>query len=286
MRFIVISGLSGAGKSVALNTLEDHHYYCIDNMPLELLDEFTRGLLSRRIKLGDKIALSIDTRNLVAQSTDIKALLERLTEGGFDSELIFIRASRETLEHRYNETRRPHPLSIDHNKPLEDCINAEMALLESIAECAAARIDTTGMNQYELQHIINRHLALEARPLSVLLKSFGYKKGIPENSDYIFDVRCLSNPYWVADLREQLGTSAAVQDFLDQSPGSQALFDDLLSFLQKCLARHESDVRAYLTLAIGCTGGRHRSVYMVEKLYQKLVAAKPQYDISKEHRDI
>jgi len=286
MRFIVISGLSGAGKSVALNTLEDHHYYCIDNMPLELLDEFTTRLLSHSIKLGDKIALSIDTRNLVAQSTDIKGILERLAAGGFDSELIFIRASRETLEQRYNETRRPHPLSIQHNKPLEDCINAEIDLLASIAEYANARIDTTGMNQYELQHIINRRLALEPLPLSVLLKSFGYKKGIPENSDYIFDVRCLSNPYWVADLREQTGTSAAVRDFLDQSPGSQAVFDDLFGFLHRCLPRYESDMRAYLTLSIGCTGGRHRSVYMVEKLYQKLVAARPQYDISKEHRDI
>ena len=286
MRFIIVSGLSGAGKSVTLQTLEDHHFYCIDNMPLEFLDELTKRLLANQIKLGDQIAISIDTRNIMTQSTDIKLILERLESAGFDTKLIFLRASEEVLEHRYNETRRPHPLSIYQNKPLRECIKSEINLLDDIASCASASIDTTDMGQYELRNTVVKHLELSKMPLSILLKSFGYRKGVPANSDYIFDVRCLANPYWVPHLRQCLGTDSKVQAFLDQSPKSMELFSDIFAFLKKWIPYYESGIRSYFTVSIGCTGGRHRSVYMVEKLYLKLSEEKSEYDVSKEHRDI
>ena len=286
MRFIIVSGLSGAGKSVILHTLEDHHFYCIDNMPLEFLAELSERLLSDKIKFGNQIAVSIDARNLIAQSTDIKSILERLGKAGIDTELIFLRASEEVLEHRYNETRRPHPLSIYRNKPLKECIKSEISLLDDIASCADTYIDTTNMSQYELRNTVAEYIDLRKTPLSILLKSFGYKRGVPTNSDYIFDVRCLTNPYWVPRLRPQLGTDSEVQAFLDQEPKSIELFNDIFGFLQKWLSYYESDIRSYFTIALGCTGGRHRSVYMVEKLYRRLSAEKPAYDISKEHRDI
>ena len=286
MRFVIVGGLSGAGKSVTLRTLEDHHFYCIDNMPLEFLDELTKRLLAEQIKLGDRIAVSIDTRNLITQSTDIKLILERLENAGFDTKLIFLRASEEVLEHRYNETRRPHPLSIYESKPLKACIKTEITLLDEIASCAGVCIDTTNMNQYGLRDIVAKQLELDKVPLSILLKSFGYKKGVPTNSDYIFDVRCLTNPYWVPELRRHLGTDSEVRSFLDKSPKSIELFDDIFAFLQKWIPYYESDMRSYFTVSVGCTGGRHRSVYMVEKLYLKLSEEKPEYDINKEHRDI
>ena len=286
MKFIIVSGLSGAGKSVILQTLEDHHFYCIDNMPLEFLDELTKRLLANQIKLGDQIAISIDTRNIMDQSTDIKLILERLETAGFDTKLIFLRASEEVLEHRYNETRRPHPLSIYQNKPLRECIKSEIDLLDEIALCAGAYIDTTNMGQYELRNTVAKHLELSKVSLSILLKSFGYRKGVPTNSDYIFDVRCLSNPYWVSHLRHRLGTDSKVQDFLDQSPKSTELFNDIFAFLKKWIPYYESDIRSYFTVSIGCTGGRHRSVYVVEKLYLKLSEEKSEYDVNKEHRDI
>ena len=286
MRFIIVSGLSGAGKSVVLQTLEDHHFYCIDNIPLEFLDKLTERLLSGNLKLGDQIAVSIDTRNLINQSTDIRLILARLKQSGCDTKLVFLRASEEVLEHRYNETRRPHPLSIYKNKPLRDCIESEIGLLDEIASCANAYIDTTNMSQYELRNTIAKNIDLHRISLSILLKSFGYKKGVPTNADYIFDVRCLTNPYWISHLRQKLGTDPQVYEFLEQSPKSIDLFNDILNFLQKWLAYYESDIRSYFTIAIGCTGGRHRSVYMVEKLYKRLSEEMPTYDINKEHRDI
>ena len=286
MRFIIVSGLSGAGKSVTLQTLEDHHFYCIDNMPLEFLAELTKRLLAEQIKLGDRIAVSIDTRNLSTQSTNLKSILERLENAGIDTKLIFLRASEEVLEHRYNETRRPHPLSIYQSKPLKACIKSEIDLLDEIASCADAYIDTTNMSQYELRNIVAIQLELDKVPLSILLKSFGYKRGIPTNSDYIFDVRCLVNPYWTPELRQRLGTDSEVRAFLDKSPKSIELFSDIFAFLQKWIPHYQSNIRSYFTVAVGCTGGRHRSVYMVEKLYRKLSEENSEYDINKEHRDI
>lgn len=286
MKFIVISGLSGAGKSVMLQTLEDHHFYCIDNMPLEFLDELSKQLSSKQIRLGERIAVSIDTRNLTAQSIYIKLISERLEAAGFNTKLVFLRASEEVLEHRYNETRRPHPLSIYGNKPLRECIKSEITLLDEVASNADTYIDTTDMSRYELQNTITGQLALDKVPMSILLKSFGYKKGIPTNSDYIFDVRCLANPYWVSHLRMKLGTDSEVQSFLEQSPRSMELFNDIFGFLKKWFSHYESDIRSYLTVSVGCTGGRHRSVYMVEKLYRRFREEKPEYDISKEHRDL
>ena len=286
MKFIIASGLSGAGKSVVLQTLEDHHFYCIDNMPLEFLGELCERLLSGKIKLGTRIAVSVDTRNLINQTTDIKFILERLQQAGFDAKFIFLRASEEVIEHRYNETRRPHPLSIYKNKPLRDCIVSEIELLDDIASNANIYIDTTSMSQYNLRNTIAKYIDLEKVPLSILLKSFGYKKGVPTNVDYIFDVRCLVNPYWVFRLKPKSGSDAEVRDYLDKSANSISLVNDIFEFLQKWLPHYESDLRSYFTIAIGCTGGRHRSVYVVEKLYRRLRTENPECDISIEHRDI
>lgn len=288
MKFIVISGLSGAGKSVALHTLEDHHYYCIDNIPLAFLNDFSNKLVSGDIKLGDKVAVSIDARNLSDHTISFKTVLDRLAQAQFDIKVIFIGASEEALLRRYNETRRPHPLSTYQNLPLKECIKTEMNLLDEVIGCASKQIDTTDLNQKQLKQIIAEYLSLGEQPLSILLQSFGYKKGVPANSDYIFDVRCLPNPYWEAHLRPYTGTSPEIKQFLDNSESALKLVDDIFDFMRTWLPHFSSDTRAYLTISIGCTGGVHRSVYVVERLYEKFERGSLDisYNTSKQHRDL
>lgn len=288
MKFIIISGLSGAGKSVVLHTLEDHHFYCVDNLPLAFLDDFIDKLLAGNIKLGDKIAVSIDARSLPTQTTNFKSVLNRLTQANFDIEVIFIGATEDTLIRRYNETRRPHPISVGQDISLKECIKTENRLLDEIMTCANRRIDTTDLNQKQLKQVIIEYLSLDKKPLSILLQSFGYKKGVPANSDYVFDVRCLPNPYWETHLRPHKGTSLQIKQFLDGSNQATELVNGIFNFIQTWLPHFIADARAYMTISIGCTGGMHRSVYVVERLFEKFETEnlETNYNISKQHRDI
>lgn len=269
MELIIISGLSGAGKSVALHTLEDIGYNCIDNLPLFLLSELALGLLnSDRALCADCVgtAVGIDARSHPEDLRRLPEVLQALAEQGIRAQLIFLAAQTERLITRFSETRRKHPLTGD-QRSLAEAIEYENELLEPLRQVADAHIDTTHTNIHELRELVRGCLRQGHRPnTSILLQSFGFKKGVPESFDFVFDVRCLPNPHWQTELRGQTGRDPAVIDYLEQFNEVIEMRDDLTAFLARWTPRFERDGRSYLTIAIGCTGGQHRSVYMAEVL--------------------
>ncbi len=289
MRLIIVSGLSGAGKSIALHALEDEGFYCIDNLPAEfmhaLADKLTRG----ESDLGDKIAVSMDIRSLghppnAAVKFNLKPILTRLRRAGVDAGVVFIEADAATLLRRYGEVRRPHPLAHAGNT-LEQAIKLERACLDEILMNTDLKINTTDLNHHQLGAHVRSRLCGESGKPALLVQSFGYKKGVPPDSDFVFDVRCLLNPYWEPQLRELTGRDAAVSEFLESDAGCNALFEQLLNFIETWFDRFAKNPRSCLTLSVGCTGGQHRSVYMVERLYAAL-AAQSKYRLSKHHREL
>jgi UPF0042 nucleotide-binding protein len=274
MDLLIVSGLSGAGKTVALRTLEDIGYYCIDNLPLFLLRELALGL--QRIRLGvsgethNGAAVGIDARNQPDFLADLPRLVEELHDQGIDGRVIFLHAETHTLINRFSETRRKHPLTGD-ELSLAEAIVRECELLEPLGKIAEIRIDTTHTNVHELRDLIRERLS-GAVQASVLLQSFGFKNGVPEGVDFVFDVRCLPNPHWQETLRPLTGRDSPVIGFLERSPEVGQMCADLQHFLDRWIPRFETDGRSYLTIAVGCTGGRHRSVYVVEALARHLSA--------------
>lgn len=273
MDFIIVSGLSGAGKSVALDTMEDLGYYCIDNLPLFLLRELAMG--SQTTGLGPAAeylgtAAGIDARNQPDHLADLPRLIGELRQHGIGCRLVFLDADSETLIKRFSETRRKHPLTSDH-RSLDEAIGVERRLLEPLRHLADTQIDTTHTNVHELRDLIRERLTSNrAARASVLLQSFGFKNGVPEGVDFVFDVRCLPNPHWQKDLRALTGRDPPVVAFLEQSEEVALMRADLIGFLDRWIPRFETDGRSYLTIAVGCTGGQHRSVYMVEALRRHL----------------
>ncbi len=265
MKFIVISGLSGAGKSIALNVLEDLGYYCVDNLPLGLLEAFAAELAAAQPS-PDRVAAVIDARNLSAafdRFPDIKAAIR---DQGIDCEVVFLEADNNALTKRFSETRRKHPLTAA-NVALLEAIQRERILLEPVRDLADSCIDTSHTQYHELRELIRQRV--DRRPLeSMSLKflSFGYKHGIPLDADFVFDVRSLPNPYWELGLRQLNGRDEKVVAFLDSQPAVSSMLESLREFLDKWIPAFEDDNRAYLTVAVGCTGGNHRSVYVVERL--------------------
>ncbi|HFD92474.1 MAG TPA: RNase adapter RapZ [Gammaproteobacteria bacterium] len=267
MKLFIISGLSGAGKSIALQALEDLDYYCVDNLPLALLPAFARQMLDVAAEHPSQAtAVGIDARNL---STDLKSfdqVLEDLRALGMEYEIVFLEASDEVLLQRFSETRRKHPLTDEHT-PLREAIRRERALLENVYAVADLRIDTTRSTVHQLRDQVRRRVARKkSSQMSILFLSFGYKNGVPVDADYLFDVRCLPNPHWDPRLRLHDGRHPAVAAFLDEQEEVESMFKDICGFLQRWLPRFAAENRSYLTVAIGCTGGQHRSVYMVERL--------------------
>jgi UPF0042 nucleotide-binding protein len=273
MDLVIVSGLSGAGKSVALRTLEDIGFYAIDNMPLFLLRDLALGLHSRGgITPAECVgtAVGIDARNQPDHLADVPRLIDELRDQGVRCRVLFLDASTDALMTRFSETRRKHPLT-DARHSLEEAIRLERGLLEPLRRVAETQIDTTHTNVHQLRDLVRERLASDrASRASVLLQSFGFKNGTPEAVDFIFDVRCLPNPHWQRDLRDLTGQDAAVIEFLDKSPEVARMRGDIAGFLDRWIPHFETDGRSYLTIAIGCTGGRHRSVYMVEFLRQHL----------------
>jgi len=273
MDFIIVSGLSGAGKSVALRTLEDIGYYCIDNLPLFLLRELALGLQTSGLGPSNEYvgtAAGIDARNQPDHLADLPRLIGELRQHGIGCRVIFLEADTETLMQRFSETRRKHPLTRD-ERSLEEAIGLERKLLEPLRQVAETQIDTAHTNVHELRDLIRERLTnTRAVRASVLLQSFGFKSGVPEGVDFVFDVRCLPNPHWQKELRPLTGRDAPVAAFLEQSPEAAQMRTDLTGFLDRWIPRFETDGRSYLTIAIGCTGGQHRSVYMVETLRRHL----------------
>jgi UPF0042 nucleotide-binding protein len=270
MRLIIISGLSGSGKSVALHVLEDLDFYCIDNVPAATLDTLITEVVATKDSIYDNLAVGVDARNRASDLDSLPNLVRDLRGRGINCEVIFLHAEDDILLKRYAETRRKHPLS-DKGLSLHEAIARERELLGPIIDCAELIIDTTRTNVYELRDSIRARIGARSDPLlSILIESFGFKHGIPADADFVFDLRCLPNPYWETHLRPLTGKDSAVVDYLDNQKSVQDMYEDILGFLHKWIPEYEDFNRNYLTIALGCTGGQHRSVYMTEKLAAKL----------------
>jgi UPF0042 nucleotide-binding protein len=260
MQLIVISGLSGSGKTIALTVLEDSGYYCVDNLPAVLLREVTVYLN----KSGhQRVAVSIDARSRETLHL-LPEQLADLRQQGMDVHLLFLETKTDTLVKRFSETRRRHPLS-DNRMTLPECIQLEREMLREIHDLAN-RIDTSDLSASSLRAWIRDFVGLNHVLLTLLFQSFGFKHGIPLDADMVFDVRCLPNPHYEEHLRPLTGKDGAVIEYLDASINVNRMFDDIRRFLDDWLPCFIRDNRNYLTVAIGCTGGRHRSVYFVERL--------------------
>lgn len=266
MKLIVVSGLSGAGKTVALKQYEDLGYTCIDNIPLALIGPMVARLLKKADPRYERLALGIDARESQREIARFPQYLSRLRKRGVDVRVIFLTASDEIILRRYGETRRPHPL-VDDKTSLLEAIARERDLLAPIADLADEPLDTTRMNLHELREAIHERLPEAVKgKLALLFLSFGFKNGAPHGCDYLFDVRCLPNPHWVPDLKALTGRDAPVQDWLDGHESVQRMLRDIREFLEPWLPAFRRQDRAYVTIGIGCTGGQHRSVYLVERL--------------------
>ena len=270
MRLIIVSGLSGSGKSVALHVLEDLGYYCIDNMPAALLKSVIDEVKSGSEKSTNLLAVGVDARNRRQDLEALPHLIDDLRQNNIQTELLFLQSEDDVLLKRYSETRRRHPLA-EQGMALRAAIASEREMLSVILNSADLIIDTSRMSIYELADTIRERIdRRKGDSLSVLIESFGFKNGIPANADFVFDLRCLPNPYWTVELRGLTGRDTEVIRFLDAQPTVIAMYEDILNFLQHWIPEYKNVHRGYLTVAIGCTGGQHRSVYMTEKLAGEL----------------
>ena len=269
-RLIIVSGISGSGKSVALHVLEDLDYYCIDNLPAALLKSLLDEVTNPEEQRATRVAVGVDARNRLNDLETLPSLIAELNNAGVQTDLLFLQASDDILLKRYSETRRRHPLA-DKGTELRDAIANERELLGQVINSADLIIDTSRTSIYDLADAIRERVdRREINMLSVLIESFGYKHGIPSDADFVFDLRCLPNPYWNAELRSLTGRTAEVGEFLDAQPEFVQMYEDILAFLQRWIPKYVRFDRSYLTVALGCTGGQHRSVYMTEKLAQAL----------------
>jgi UPF0042 nucleotide-binding protein len=260
MQVVLLSGVSGSGKSVALKALEDNGYFCVDNLPVQL---FARTVELLRAAGNELVAISIDARGgeLVSQ---LPVVLENLKRQGVDARLIFLDSKDETLIKRYAETRRRHPLAVG-QVTLAEAMVRERELLSPAAE-VGHRIDTSDLQPNALRAWIKELLQAGQGQTSLLFESFGYKQGIPLDADFVFDVRCIPNPYYDPRLRPLCGLDAPVIEFLEKEPTAIKMLADIRAFVESWLPSFRQDNRAYLTVAVGCTGGQHRSVYLTERL--------------------
>ncbi len=266
MKLVILSGLSGSGKSVALHTLEDLGFYCIDNLPIFLLEDLIHGLDKTLDTAFANTAIGIDARSNPDALQQLPELVRAARETGTDCQVLFLETQTNTLIKRFSETRRRHPLTRG-DRSLREAIQLDQELLEPIRRSADMLIDTTQTNVHELRDLVRGWLMGSTSPkASILLKSFGFKHGVPEDVDFIFDVRCLPNPHWQPELRILTGIDPEVSRFLENSLEVIAMRDDIIGFFERWIPHFETDGRSYLTIAIGCTGGQHRSVYMTETL--------------------
>jgi len=260
MQLILITGLSGSGKSVALNVLEDAGFYYVDNLPARLLPQ-TVGFLAESGHA--RAALSVELRSAEAIA-ELPRQLEEFRGRGHDVRVLFLEAKTDTLIKRFSETRRRHPLA-DSGLTLTECIERERGLLAGLADIAA-RVDTSDLGPNTLRSWVKDFVGVPAIGLTLLFESFGFKHGIPLDADLVFDVRCLPNPNYDPRLRPLTGRDQAVIDFLAADPSTRKMLEDIRRFVADWLPAFERDNRSYLTVAIGCTGGQHRSVYFAESL--------------------
>jgi len=279
-RLVFVSGLSGAGKSVVLHALEDLDFYCIDNFPISLLDK-----LSEQIdQYPRSIAIGINVRYQEHRVQELPHTINRLKLKRIDAELIYLEADDEVLTKRFSETRRKHPFSTT-LLSLADAIENEKELLRPLAIIAGLKIDSSHTSVHDLRKIINeRVVGRGATSLSIQLMSFGFKHGTPRDADFMFDVRCLPNPYWIKDLRAFSGKDEPVRKYLQRQPLVMKMSEQLNQFVSEWIPSFEAENRSYLTIAIGCTGGRHRSVFLINQMAEKIQAEGRQALVR--HRDM
>ena len=262
---VIVSGMSGSGKSVALNTFEDLGFYCVDNLPAELLPDFVRSV-ARDDGAPEKLAVGIDVRNRHSDLANIPEWLSAVGAIGLDPRLVFFETADEVLIKRYADTRRRHPLS-HLGLSLADAISLERQVLKPLRQVADAVIDTSTLNVHQLRRqVITEFGLVSDTTVSLLCESFAYRRGVPPDADFVFDARVLPNPHWNPELRPLSGRDALVREYLETQPDVLAYASQVEAFLDGWLPRLRSETRSYVTIAFGCTGGRHRSVYLAERL--------------------
>ena len=267
VRMIIISGRSGSGKSTALTALEDQGFYCVDNLPASLLTHLVASFNTQPNDAPDTIAVSIDARNMSDELKSFSKVHSNiLAHQGMACDVIYLDADLQTLLKRFSSTRRRHPLS-DGQSSLTEAINKEAHVLSQISVAADLRVDTSHLSPHDLRRVIQQRVAMgKPHQLNLLFQSFGFKKGPPLDADFVFDVRCLPNPYWEERLRPYTGVDRPIIEFLEQREVVSQMLQDITRFVMQWLPLFEQSRRSYLTVAIGCTGGQHRSVYISEAL--------------------
>ena len=284
MKLIIVSGLSGSGKTVALHTLEDAGYYCIDNLPLGMLPELVDNMINTEPQPYDLVAIAIDARSGVDKSDRFDEITQHIRKHPIDLTILFLTADTSRLLKRFSETRRKHPLSRQ-GLPLADAIKQERKLLEDIHANADLAIDSSELNVHELrQTLISRLLPQASNEMGILIQSFGFKNGVPADTDFVFDVRCLPNPHWEENLKPLDGRHPDVIEYLESYAEVESMFNSISQFFEQWIPRFEKENRSYMTISIGCTGGQHRSVYLVERLTTQLQLLRKQVSIR--HREI
>ena len=285
-QLIIVTGLSGSGKSIALRALEDSGYYCIDNLPATMLPSISEHLQSTKQTSNefnaakhDRVAISIDSRSAAIET--LPAHIEQLKAQNINTQVLFLESNIETLVKRFSETRRKHPLSRD-TTTLAESIAFERELLGDLGQLGHV-IDTSNLSANTLRGWVKDIVATEHKGLTLLFTSFGFKHGIPLDADFVFDVRCLPNPHYDPQLRDLTGQDALVQEFLNKQNDVHEMLQDIRLYIEKWLPHFVTDNRSYLTVAIGCTGGQHRSVFFVEQLSQYFM---PHQKVLTRHREL
>lgn len=283
MQLVIISGRSGSGKSTALHQLEDEGYYCIDNLPVSLLPALVQETSRQDFSHFRGTAVCIDARNAWKDLAGFVDIVDALPDS-VHTEILFLDAQDAALMQRFSETRRRHPLSSE-SIPLAEAIAKERLLLGPISSDASLVLDTTQMTIYELRDAIKQRLLKNSSgTMSLLFQSFGFKRGVPADADLVFDVRMLPNPHWVKELRMKSGLDSEVQEFLESQPLAGELYRDICAYLDAWLPRYRDSNRSYMTVALGCTGGQHRSVYLADRLFHHYQARFP--NIHVRHREL
>ena len=282
---IIVSGMSGSGKTIALRTLEDLDFYCVDNLPIEMLTQFVQHMTHHRNDYA-RVSVGIDIRSSETALKQLPQIIKDLDSSAIETKVFFLNATDKSLLKRYSETRRAHPLSTHkHNYSLSQAIVHERKLLEPLIAAADLLIDTSNTTAPQLRDKIWRQVSQSNDgKLSILLQSFAYKRGVPFDADFVFDARCLPNPFWEKSLREYCGKDKPIKEFLDSKQIVVNFYNDILTMMQKWIPSYEEHDRSYLTIAIGCTGGKHRSVHLTEKLFNELKPVRK--NILLQHREL
>lgn len=263
-KLMLVTGLSGGGKSTALRALEDLGCYCVDNLPAALLPEFAAQIKHDPARFS-RVALGVDARSLGHDLTELMLWLDQLEEAGLECQLLFLTADVKAIIKRFSETRRRHPLTSDQHA-LPQAIEREKQLLGGLQQRADWVIDTSDTNIHQLRRQVWKCAGNENDTMTIVLESFAFKRGVPQDVDFIFDARILPNPHWVDGLREYNGLDLPVREWLEQDEAVDGMLNDILDFLRNWLPKFQISQRSYVTVGIGCTGGRHRSVYLVDRL--------------------